>query len=199
MKSPLFQAAALGALLALASVSHAAPMAVRGTVEAADASSITVKDRSGEVVKLAVSPTFRVNEVYPVALSSIQSNSYIGVGALPQADGTLQALFVTVFPEEARGTGEGFRNWDSQPGATMTNATVTGMASAATGRSLTLTYKDGAKQVDVPENVPVVSFKPGDMSLIKPGAKVNVTADTVNGVPTALRALAGRDGFQPPQ
>jgi hypothetical protein len=51
----------------------------------------------------------------------------------------------------------------------------------------------------VPENVPVVSFKPGDMSLIKPGAKVNVTADSVNGVPTALRALAGRDGFQPPQ
>ena len=61
-----------------------------------------------------------------------------------------------------------------------------------------LRYKDGEKTVTVPDDVPVVTFKPGDRSLLVPGAKVVVTAQLRDGKPTALRALAGRDGFVPP-
>ena len=50
----------------------------------------------------------------------------------------------------------------------------------------------------VPDNVPIVTFKPGDRTLLVVGAKVIVTAQLRDGKPTALRALAGRDGFAPP-
>ena len=50
----------------------------------------------------------------------------------------------------------------------------------------------------MPPGAPVVTFKPTDRSLLVPGAKVLVIAQLGNGVPTALRALAGHDGFTPP-
>ena len=103
-----------------------------------------------------------------------------------------------VFPEAARGTGEGHGPWDLQPGSTMTHATVAEVVTAAQGRTLKLRYKDGEKSVIVPDNVPIVTFKPGDRSLLVPGAKVLVTSQMRDGKPTALRAIAGRDGFAPP-
>jgi hypothetical protein len=86
-----------------------------------------------------------------------------------------------------------------QPGSTMTNATVTEMAVSATqGRTLTLRYKDGEKTLHVPLGVPVVTFKPGDRSLLVAGARVVLTAELRPGGPTVTRALAGRNGFAPP-
>ena len=83
-------------------------------------------------------------------------------------------------------------------GSTMTNATLADGVTQAQGRKLTLHYNDGEKALDVPPGAPVVTFKPADRSLLVPGAKVLVIAQLGNGVPTALRALAGHDGFTPP-
>ena len=80
----------------------------------------------------------------------------------------------------------------------MTNATVTAVVPGAAGRRMTLRYKDGEKTIVVPEGIPVITMKPGDRSLLVPGAKVMVTAETRNGQPTALRITAGRNGFAPP-
>jgi hypothetical protein len=191
------------ALLTLAvTVAHAqtpaAPQRLRGTIESFDNTTLVVKERSGEVLRLALADTFAVNEVVPTKLASIQAGSYIGTAAMPQADGTLQALEVLVFPEQARGSGEGHYPWDLQPGSTMTNATVADVVGQAKGRTLTLRYKDGEKKVLVPEGVPVVTVKPGDRALLVPGAKVLVTAQLRDGKPTALRVIAGRNGFAPP-
>ena len=46
--------------------------------------------------------------------------------------------------------------------------------------------------------VPIVTFKPGDRTLLVSGAKVIVFMQVRDGKPTALRALAGRNGFAPP-
>ena len=191
------------ALLTLAvTLSHAqtpaAPQRLRGTIESFDNTTLVVKERSGEVLRLALADTFAVNEVVPTELGSIKAGSYIGTAAMPQADGTLQALEVLVFPEQARGTGEGHYPWDLQPGSTMTNATVADVVGQAKGRTLTLRYKDGEKKVLVPEGVPVVTVKPADRTLLVPGAKVLVTAQLRDGKPTALRVIAGRNGFAPP-
>lgn len=191
------------ALLTLAvTFSHAqtpsAPQRLRGTIESFDNTTLVVKERSGEVLRLALADTFAVNEVVPTELAAIQAGSYIGTAAMPQADGTLQALEVLVFPEQARGTGEGHYPWDLQPGSTMTNATVADVVGQAKGRTLTLRYKDGEKKVLVPEGVPVVTVKPADRTLLVPGAKVLVTAQLRDGKPVALRVIAGRNGFAPP-
>lgn len=186
-------------LFALQATAQTAPPArLRATVQSVDAASMTVVERSGEVVRLALDDKLTVSEVLPIELSALKAGAYIGTAAMPRPDGTLEAIEVLVFPESARGTGEGHRPWDLQPGSTMTNATVADLAVAPQGRRLTLTYKDGTKTLVVPEGVPVVTFKPADRSLLVPGAKVVVTAEMRDGRPTALRVLAGRDGFAPP-
>lgn len=178
---------------------------LRATIEKIDATSMTVRERSGEVITLVRPADMSVSEVYPIALSDIKAGSYIGTAAMPQADGTQTALTVLVFPEASRGTGEGHRPYDLLPQSTMTNATVADLAAAPAGvpggQKLTLKYNGGEKIVIVSPGTPVVSFKPAageENQLLVPGARVVVTAQEKNGQPTALRVLVGRNGFAPP-
>jgi hypothetical protein len=196
-------------LLVTAFAVHAqapAPMVrVRGVIEKVDANSLTVKNRSGEVVTLVRPADMNVSEVVPIPMTDIKLNSFVGVGATPQSDGTQRAVEVLVFPEAARGTGEGFRPWDYMPGGTMTNATVATLAEApsstAGGQKMVLKYKDGEQTIIVPPGTPIITFKPGNAdqaALVVPGAKVTITAQTKDGKPIAMRMLVGRNGFTPP-
>ena len=200
---------ALAATLPLALAQSPTPanptLRLRATIEKVDATSLTVRERSGEVITLVRPAAMDVSEVFPLALADIKPGSYIGTAAMPQADGSQLALEVVVFPEAARGTGEGHRPWDLRPESTMTNATVADLAAAPStvpgGQKLTLRYKDGEKTVIVPPDAPVVSFKPGkadENALLVPGAKVMITAQEQGGMPTALRVIVGRNGFAPP-
>lgn len=194
--------AAMALLPAAASAQSADTVRIRGTLVRVDASTLVVQDRNGEVVSLARPADLSVSEVYPIKLSAIKRGSFIGTAAMPQPDGTQKALEVVVFPEAARGTGEGHRPWDLLPESTMTNATVADLAAAPKsvrgGQQLHLTYKGGEKTVVVPPDVPVVTFRPGTDALLVPGARVLVNAQEKNGTPTALRVTAGRNGFAPP-
>ena len=190
--------AGLGLCLAASLVlAQTAPPTVRlrGTVQSVTPNMLTVKERSGEVIPLVISDRLVVNEVYPISLSDIQPGSYIGTAAMPQPDGSRRAIAVTVFPESARGAGEGFHAFDLQPQSTMTNATVADVMSAPTGRTLQLKYKDGEKTIVGPPEAPVVTFRPGDRGLLVPGASVSLSAQAVDGKPTAMRVNAGRNGF----
>ncbi len=200
---PLLARRALLAATLLAAVGAqaqpaAAPVRLRGTIEALSATRLTLKERSGERIELALPANLVVTEVYPVTLADVKDGVFVGVGAMPQADGTQRAIAVVLFPEAMRGTGEGHRPFDFLPQSTMTNATVAGTASSPDGRRLQLRYKDGEKTIVVPPEAPVVSMKPGDRSLLAVGNGVSLTAQAVNGEPTALRISAGRNGFAPP-
>ena len=192
-------ALALGLAASLCAAQTPAPAAptvrLRGIVQSVTPLTLTVKARGGEVVELVLPEKLVVSEVYPISLADIQPGSFIGTAALPQADGTQRAIAVTVFPESARGTGEGHRPFDLQPQSTMTNATVADVVGNTSGRTLVLKYKDGEKTLIVPVDAPVVTFRPGDRSLLVPGASVSLTAQVVDGKPTALRVNAGRNGF----
>ena len=204
--SPVLLASALflGAGAPVLALAQAAsdPVRIRGTIVRVDAKTLVVQDRGGEVVSLARPADMAVSEVYPIKLSDIKQGSFIGTAAMPQADGTQKALEVVVFPEAARGTGEGHRPWDLLPQSTMTNATVADLAAAPKsvrgGQQLRLTYKGGEKTVVVPRDVPVVTFRAATDALLVPGARVLVNAQDRNGTPTAVRVLAGRNGFVPP-
>ena len=63
-----------------------------------------------------------------------------------------------------------------------------------------MTYKGGEKKIDVPANVPVVTFVPGsDKAEIKPGVVVFVpTQKQEDGSLHAGAVLFGKDGLTPP-
>jgi hypothetical protein len=189
-------------LLALACGAAAAqgspPVRLRATVESYAAPILVIRERNGKVISLTVPEETGVVEVIPTDITSIQPGSFIGTAALPRADGNLEALEVVVFPEAARGAGEGHYRWDLKPDSSMTNATVTDLARSPNGRTLTLRYKDGEKTVIVPDGVPIVTFRPGDRTLIVPGAKVFIVADVNDNQFTVRRLLIGRNGLTPP-
>jgi hypothetical protein len=80
----------------------------------------------------------------------------------------------------------------------MTNATVDQLVASSDGKTLKLKHKDGEKTLTVAADAPIVTFKPGDNSLLVVGAKLIVTAELRDGKPTALRIVAGKNGFAPP-
>lgn len=174
------------------------PVRLRATVVSYAAPNLVIKERGGKVISLTVPEETGVVEVIPTDITSIQPGSFIGTAALPRADGKLEALEVVVFPEAARGVGEGHFPWDLKPDSSMTNATVADLARSANGRMLILRYKDGEKTVIVPDGVPIVTFRPGDHTLIVPGAKVFIVADVSDDQFTVRRLLIGRNGLTPP-
>ena len=195
--------ASVGSAFISQALAQTPPAAVRmrGTIVGLTPSTMTVKDRGGEVVELAISDKLVVSEVFPIRLEDIKPGSYIGTAAMPQADGSQRAIAVSVFPEAARGTAEGHRPFDLLPQSTMTNATVSDVGAIAdtpTGRKLTLKYKDGEKVVLVPADAPIVTSRAGDRSLLVVGASVSLFAQMMDGKPTVMRINAGRNGFELP-
>ncbi len=171
---------------------------LRGKIDSMSATRMSVRERSGELIDLALPADLVINEVYAIELSDIKAGSYIGVGAMPLADGVQRAIAVTVFPQAMRGTGEGHRPFDLMPQSTMTNATVADVMAVPNGRKLQVRYKDGEKTIVVPSDAPVVTFKPANRSLLVPGASVSLSAQIVEGQPTAMRISVGRNGFAVP-
>ena len=176
------------------------PSRVRGTIESVDGDVLLVKSRSGEDVKLHMTPDMRLVGISKISLSDIKVGSFIGTTTVPGPDGIPTAVEVHVFPEDMRGTGEGSRPYDLRPNSTMTNATVTAESVAANdGHSLMVKYKDGEKKVSVPSETPVVTYVPADKSDLKAGAKVIAfTKKLPDGSFETNRISIGRDGLTPP-
>jgi len=194
----LFLVLAASALMATqVSAQQPAPVRIRGELVSVDATSMTVKRKTGGDVKIAIKPDQAVSAVKNVPLADVKPGSYVGI-ATRNSGGKLVALEVLVFPESGRGTGEGHYEWDLAPGSMMTNANVDNVVSGVEGRTLKLSYKGGNQEITVPENAPVVTPTSAARADLVPGKKVFVIA---NGDPanlTAVRVYVEKDGVAPP-
>lgn len=193
--------ATLVALIATLVAAHAQnpPTRIRGTISAIDGKTATIAARDGSNVVLQLADNWGVLVVRPAAASDLKENAFVGIGSLKAADGVQEALEVLIFPEAARGSNEGHYPWDLQPESMMTNATVSTVASASDGKTLTLKYAGGNQTIRLKPGIPIVTFEPGDRANAKPGAKVFVSATRASdGSLRATRLLVGKDGLTPP-
>ena len=187
---------------AQAQVPQGKPVTIRGKISAVEKQALKVTTSAGEVL-VKLPDNVRIGGVEAAKLSDITAGNYVGTTAVKQADGNLKALEVHIFPESSRGTGEGHRPWDLQPGSTMTNANVEKVEQVAVekiqGQLLTLKYKDGEQKVFIPPGTPIVKNVPADQSLLKPGTGVYIPAVRgEDGTLTATRVTAGVGGIMPP-
>ena len=207
MKHMIWRAVITGCVLTLAGTALAqqapAPMRVRGQIEKVDGNTLTVKARDGATMAVNVPDNVRVTGLVKASLADIKPNSYIGVTAMPQPDGSQKAIAIHIFTEAQRGTGEGHRPWDLRPGSTMTNAAVETTATGVDGQVLTVKYKSAdkteEKKVVVPPDAAIVAFQPGEKSELKSGAQVIILVQKqADGTLTAASVNIGRDGVTPP-
>lgn len=183
----MIRAIALAGLLAAFAAGSASAQQqstrVTGTVESVNGQELSIKsDRLGTVMVMLTGDA-AVFGVSKAAVADIKPGAYIGVGAMPQPDGSQRAIQVTVFADVQRGLGEGHRPWDRAPNSTMTNATVAQTVGSVDGQVVMVKYKDGEKKIVIPPDAVILAYAVGDKSELKPGAAVAV-----------LRALKKPDG-----
>ncbi|WP_321917969.1 MULTISPECIES: hypothetical protein [unclassified Paraburkholderia] len=184
---------------ALAQTPDAKPTRIRGNVVSLDGDVLKVHRRSGDTVSIALAANVPVSAVKAMQLSDIKPGTFVGTAATTGTDGKLTATEVVVFPEAARGTGEGHYAWDLGPNSTMTNANVDTVVQGTDGRNLKLSYKGGSNEVTVPPNVPIVTFMPAARADLAPGKQVFVVAKPGSqGTYAAQRVVVEKDGVVPP-
>jgi len=176
------------------------PTRIRGTLEQVDGNLLTIKARSGEVMKVKVPDNVVLMGVAKASMADIGNGKFIGTTTVGQKDGALVAEEVHIFPENMRGTGEGHRDWDLRPESKMTNANVADIKNMGDGRVMTVQYKGGEKKVLVTPRTSVVSYEPASRSDLKPGTGVfvNNAEKQPDGTYTAPRVNVGLRGQNPP-
>lgn len=172
---------------------------VNGTVESFDGQMLAIKSEKLGEVKINLTGNAAVFGVSKATLADIKLNAFIGVGAMPQADGSQRAVQVTVFAEVQRGVGEGHRPWDARPNSTMTNGAVAETVGGVDGPMLTVKYKDGEKKILVPPDATILAYAVGDKTELKPGVGVAVlrAVKKSDGSLEADRVNVGRGGVMP--
>jgi hypothetical protein len=188
------------------------PEHIRGTILSVDREALTVATSAGSV-RVRLSPSTAVTRVVRSDRAQITDGSFLGITSVTDPDGSQRAVEVHVFPEAMRGAGEGSYGWD-WPGesrrSTMTNGTAVAskmtngtVIAQASGSSLTIEYKSdsggGSQTITIPPGIPVVALEPGQSGDLQPGVHVFVVATrSSEGVLTADRVVAGKDGAVPP-
>jgi hypothetical protein len=186
------------ATLVLAPVSAQQTVRVSGTVEKLEGDTLMVKAPDGASLTITLKSNVEVVGVVKASIADIKAGSYIGSGAMPQADGTQKAIEVHIFAESQRGTGDGHRPW-TEPGSTMTNGAVGDAVAGVDGPVVTVKYKGGEKKIVVGPDTPIVRYEAGDKSELKPGAKIRITnaVKKLDGTFEAGRISVGRGDIKP--
>jgi hypothetical protein len=200
-----FAMAAVGVLVAT-SIGYAQEklVRIRGTIEKVDGSNLEVKSRDGKTLKVMVGDKARFTAIVKASLADLTPDTYIGVTAMPDPDGSQRAIAIHIFQPAQRGTGEGHRPWDLQPGSTMTNAAIATTVAATDGQVVTVRYKDkdkvDEKRVIVTPKTVIVRYVPGERSDLKPGVRVflNNAKPIDSNTIEAPTVSYGRDGVTPP-
>lgn len=193
----LMTALLVAAALVAASATAQTNVRVRGTITEIGPDTLAVKSRDGQDIQLKLADNVTVAAAKALTPANIKPGDYVGVTAVRGADGALTAREVHTI---ARTVPEGHGPWDSEPGSTMTNATVHAVVTASANRELTLKYKDGSQTIRLPDGIPIVTTVPADRSYLKPGEYVFVTArKDPDETLTALRIQVSKDGVKPPQ
>jgi hypothetical protein len=177
------------------------PVRVRGQIEKVEGDVLQIKARNGDMLRVKLVEPARVTALVKASLDDIKVGKFIGVTAMPQADGSQKAIAVHIFLDAQKGVvADRHTPWDLQPGSTMTNAIVDTTVAGVDGQTIMVKYKDGEKKVIVPPNTAVVAYAPGDKSELKPGAHIFIfaAAKQADGSLTTQAINVGRDGVVPP-
>jgi hypothetical protein len=175
------------------------PTRIRGTVDKLDGQNLMVKSRDGQTLRIELAANVAVITLVKKSVADIKAGDYVASTGVKGTDGKIHAIEVRIFPEAARGTGEGQYPWDLMPDSIMTNATVGKVDQAPQGPVLHVTFKGTESEYTVGPDVPVLANGPGDISLLKPGVAVFVIAlKHEDGKLTSARLYAEKDGVKPP-
>jgi hypothetical protein len=185
-------------LLAASMAAAQQPQIIRGTIDRIDGALVSIKQAQGPDATVKLLDKAKVFGVKAATPADVKPNDFIGVGAMPQPDGSQKAIQVTIFAESQRGTGEGFRPWN-RPGSTMTNGTADSTVASVNGQVVMVKYKGGEQKIIIGPDAKIRRYVPATRDQLKPGAHVSVfrPAKAPDGSLQTARINVGLDGMVP--
>jgi hypothetical protein len=177
---------------------QATPLRVRGTVDKLEGNMLTMTAREGDKRVIQLAPNVTISAVLKRSLADVKPGDVVGMTSVQGADGKPHAVELHIFPKDRPPSTVGQFGWDLLPNSLMTNAPVTRVESVTGGSLVRVTYKGGSADIVVGPEVPIVTYGPGDIGLLKPGAAVSIQAvKNPDGSLSTNRITAEKDGVKP--
>ncbi len=148
-----------------------------GTITAVDTGTVTLTMSTGTQVHVAITSETLIIQQKIVTLENIKPNDFVGVTARREADGSLTAISINIFPPEFKGRVRATQ-FVMDTGNTMTNATVMQNVRRIEGRMLYLKLLDGTAVIAVPKEAQVFRLTVLKSANLKPGMRVLVRGTT---------------------
>ncbi|HVV63112.1 MAG TPA: hypothetical protein VHD14_15310 [Pseudolabrys sp.] len=196
MQAARIFAAAVAVLFAATAAFAQQPGRIRGEIEKADGSTLSVKTRDGTMMTVKIADDARVSALNKASLADIKKDSFIGIAGMPQPDGSIEAFSIHLFLPAQRGVvPDRHGPWDARPGSTMTNAYVESSVAEKDGEVLMVKYKDGEKKIIVTPRTVIAAAAPGNKSELKAGASIIIFGweKQADGSVLAKTLYVGRD------
>lgn len=166
---------ALG-FMAIAAVAQQ-PGRIRGQIEKVDGATLSLKERSGNMLTVHMDDKTRVSALVKSSLADIKKDTFIGIAGMPRPDGSIEAFSIHIFLPAQRGVvPDRHGPWDAKPGSTMTNAYVESSVAGKDGQTLMVKYKDGEKKIIVTPTTAITAVAPGNKDELKVGTQIIIMA-----------------------
>jgi hypothetical protein len=171
-------------ILALTAVTASAASAqttvtVAGSLASVTPTSATITTAAGSTTVIITDET-RVFRRLPASLSDIKAGSFLAVTSSKAADGTLTAVSINMI--DALRTTAHRANFTMESGNIMTNADVTSVVTAASGRTIKMAYEGQTITIRVPEKTPIRRIEPAKIADLKAGQHVTVRGTSYGGI-----------------
>jgi hypothetical protein len=203
---------ALAAVLFFGAVEHAQsdePERFRGEVAKVEPSAIVLQTGNGRTVRMSLSNGVTVFGLSKASYAEIDFGMYVGSVSEKLGDHIYSPIVrdslswlhkgheLRIIDESLRGIAVGHTKWDLTATSVMTH----GWVDDQEGRVISIKYgptEEEETDVEVSRDTPVFRMSRGDMSLVKPGARVLVGAmKGTGGRYEAVFIFIGKDGVAP--
>lgn len=145
-----------------------------GTIESVSSDALVITTSSGPARAKLTAQT-RVARRIAAPLDAIKVGDYIGASSRKEADGSLTAIYINIFPPSLRmQIAEGQLPWAG--GNVMTNAVVTEYVTAVSGRTLSVKLQDATVRINVPPTAEITRYFATTRADLRVGRRVLVIA-----------------------
>jgi hypothetical protein len=161
------------------------PVGFSGALIEYSDTSVTLKDKQGKVITVAMTPGWFVSSARELNADAIKAGNFVASANTNVNANTGQAKELRIFEPGYRPE-EGTHLMQGQANTSMTHGTVKTITKGADGAELEVVYTDGSRHLIVPSDVKVTGYDVYDRGTLKPGIRVSAVAR--KGIDGILRA-----------
>ena len=152
---------------------------VAGSLASVAPTAATIATAAGTTTVIITNET-RVSRRLPATLADIKPGSFLAVTSSKAGDGTLTAVSISII--DAFRTTARRANYTMESGNIMTNADVTSVVTATSGRTIKMAFEGQAITILVPDETPVRRIEPATIADLKVGQHVTVRGSSNGGI-----------------